>query len=70
MNKPMRDRAEFLENYWRTYVDQAGFEEYSEETFLADALYGIGVAISEEYKCAGGYDRFKDVLRDFLDAHP
>lgn len=58
-----------MQDYWNTYDQQEGFESYRTETFLDDALFGIGLAINDEsFGYAQGYDKFKEVLREHLDA--
>ena len=58
--------TEYLHNYWRTYSDQLKYTEYHDDTFIEDALYAIGVAISDKHRFADGYRVFKDFLREFL----
>ncbi len=56
-----------LSKYWATYDEQYKYTSYSDQTFIHDALYGLGIAIDpKEYKCAQGYDKFKAFLLDFL----
>lgn len=64
--KPIKERVECLAEYWSTYDRQHGYENYSEDTFLDDALYGIGVAMSRDFEWAQGYDLFKKKLLGFL----
>lgn len=58
--------TEFLQEYWETYTDQEGWHSYSMKTVLDDALYGIGAAISEGYRFAGGFEEFKKELIEYL----
>jgi hypothetical protein len=56
-----------LQEYVRTYSDQAHFEDYSDTIFIDDMLYGIGLALEPlEHQCASGFDKFKAVLRQRL----
>lgn len=55
--------VEHMQKYWDTYDCQDRYEDYSEQMFLDDALYGIGVAMyKDKYRFANGYDKFKDFL--------
>ena len=60
--------ADDLAAYWASYNDcQPGVDKYSEQTFIDDALYGIGIAINpKRFEAAQGYDDFKRVLFDRL----
>lgn len=78
MNKPkedprhkrMREMVAKFQDYVRTYSDQAFYETYRDETFLHDMLYGIGLSLQigtpTDYTGAGGYERFKQKLREVL----
>lgn len=64
----IRDAVEYLVEYWGTYARQHGYINYSVETLIDDALYGLGMAIDEkQFRFADGYDRFKKVLSDHLE---
>lgn len=70
MNKRgrMRRMVEIMQDYWDRYPEQTGYTDYSDETFLLDALYGIGLALDyETYYAAQGFDRFKKFLDEFLE---
>lgn len=58
--------TEYLQEYWETYTDQEGWHGYRMKTVLDDALYGIGSAISEDYRFANGFDSFKKELIEYL----
>jgi hypothetical protein len=60
------DSANNLTQYWATYNDQFGVENYMPQTFLDDALYGIGIAMSDEYRFAEGFLQFKKDLLEQL----
>lgn len=63
----MRLMVQRMQHYWSTYSDQHEYENYSHETFLLDALYGIGLAINRDaYDCAGGFEEFQNLLTEFL----
>ena len=66
MSRNIKERVEQLQHYWITYTNQPSYEHYTDKTFLDDALYGIGIAISDDFKCAGGYDKFKELLISHL----
>lgn len=59
-----------LQDYWGTYDMQLGYEDYRIGTLIDDALYGLGLAIDKErFKNAQGFDEFKAVLREHLEAN-
>lgn len=55
-----------LADYWSTYGEQAGYEDYTLKTFLEDAIYGIGISLSDHYRGASGHDAFKRDLSTYL----
>jgi hypothetical protein len=76
MNKREAERAKKrmrlivgrLQEYVRTYSDQAHYEDYSDTIFIDDMLYGIGIALEPlGHEGASGFDRFKEVLRKRLE---
>lgn len=63
----MRERVENIQGYVATYSDQPGYDEYSDKTYIDDMLYGIGLSmIPADYSGPGGYERFKQYLREHL----
>ena len=48
------------------YKKENDINEYTEQTVLDDLLYFVGEAISNEYKFAQGFDKFKQRLREHL----
>ena len=62
----MGKAIELLKDFVNTYDEQQGWEKYTPETYINDILYGLGTSISDEFKFAGGFDKFKEVLRDHL----
>jgi hypothetical protein len=48
-----------FQKYMTTYSDQQCYRSYSDETFILDALYGIGIALDADYKFATGFGAFK-----------
>lgn len=60
----MKRMVAVMQDYWNTYDEQYGYENYSDKTFLLDALYGIGLALDrDKYYTATGFDRFKEFLK-------
>lgn len=65
--KRMRDMVAYMQRYVVNYTQQESYETYSDETFLDDMLYGLGVALNEkEHSHASGYDVFKEKLLKHL----
>lgn len=66
--KRMREAVSRLTDYMKTYDQQAGYEDYTDETFINNVLYGLGIALDKDKYFAGqGFDAFKSVLRKHLD---
>lgn len=62
--KRMRQAVDRIKHYVDTYDTQPGFLDYSDDTFIKDMLYGIGVALDQrKYAFAPGFDEFKRVLK-------
>lgn len=65
--KRMREIVARMQRYWETYPEQPNFADYSDATFIQDALYGIGIAINPKlYEAADGFTRFTEVLRPYV----
>lgn len=66
--KAMRWRVKYLQDYVNTYSDQAHYEDYSDKTYVDDMLYGLGLSMvgPADYTGPGGYERFKQYLREHL----
>lgn len=65
--KRMRAAVKYLQDYMRTYSEQYGYMDYTDETFIDDVLYGLGVAIDEEkFRFFKGAQAFKQRLREHL----
>lgn len=66
--KVMRERVAYLKDYVGTYDSQAHYEDYSDKTYVDDILYGLGLSMTglTDYTGAGGYERFKQYLREHL----
>lgn len=59
----MKKAVASLEEYILTYKDQECYESYSDETFIDDILYGLGIALDPMgHRFADGYQRFKEKL--------
>ena len=57
------EAVERMQKYWETYDCQHNYENYSEQMFLDDALYGIGLSMYEsKFRWSAGYERFKTFL--------
>jgi hypothetical protein len=67
--KAMRVRVSQFQKYVATYHEQAHYEDYLDKTYVDDMLYGIGLSMSglTDYSGPGGYERFKQYLREHLD---
>ena len=64
----IQNALDYLNHYLATYPRQYNYEKYSDEVFIEDILYGLGVAIGgEKYMFAIGFDKFKEVLREHLE---
>lgn len=64
--KSMVECVEKLQHYWNTYSSQPDYENYVLKTFLEDALYGIGISLSDDYAHAEGFNQFKRDLALYL----
>lgn len=63
---PMKSVVEHLTKYIVTYKSQPGWEEYSDELFINDILYGLGVSLSDKNQYATGFTKFKKELLTHL----
>ena len=61
--KRMKEIVNKFQKYVETYDKQHGYLDYTDNTFIDDMLYGIGIAISGDYKFAQGFFKFKELLR-------
>lgn len=71
---PERKRMQRIINrfkhYVATYDSQPGCLDYSDDTFINDMLYGIGVSLRpKRWKWADGYAKFKTFLKGFIGAN-
>lgn len=65
--RSMKEVVTFFQDYVSTYSSQQGYEQYTDETFIMDILYGLGIALDpEEYKCADGFRKFKISLSEMI----
>ena len=60
------EAVKYLQEYMNTYHLQFQYADYSDETYIEDVLYGLGVSLSKEYQFAGGFRKFKKLLREHL----
>jgi hypothetical protein len=66
--KRMHNIVAAFQQYVEGYDKQPHYEEYSDETFISDMLYGIGIALDGgRYSFAGGFREWKKTLRERLD---
>lgn len=62
------EAAQKLTDYWATYNNQSGVDDYTLSIFIDDALYGLGIALNPElFNYGNGYEKFKEVLRKHLE---
>lgn len=68
----VRHAIAYLQNYWETYSEQMHYSDYSDDTIIDDALYGLGVALwgEDEHRGPSGYERTIAKLREHLDRKP
>lgn len=67
--KRMQKIVAAMELYVAGYTEQSSYLDYSDETFINDMLYGIGLALDRrEFGMGAGFDRFKKRLRGYLPA--
>lgn len=61
--KRMRTIVARFQEYVRTYSDQAHYDQYRDQTFMDDMIYGIGIAMEpEKWRQGQGFDAFKAEL--------
>lgn len=66
--KRMELMVEYLQRYVGTYDQQYGYKNYSDSTLILDILYCLGVALNpEEHSFAGGFDKWKQTLKQFIE---
>ena len=69
-NKKQREKMKaavaYMQEYVATYSNQREVESYSEETYIDDILYGLGVSLDKKNEWAGGFENFKERLRRHL----
>ena len=66
MDKTMEEAVEILSDYMTTYDKQYGYKDYTPETYINDVLYGLGISMSDNYRNADGFRRFKQDLLKFI----
>lgn len=68
--KKMRAAVAQLQGYVGTYDTQLHYQDYTDKTYVDDMLYGIGLSMQHlmpsDFSGAGGYERFKQYLREHL----
>lgn len=68
--KRMRTIVAVMQKYVEGYDKQPHYEDYSDETFISDMLYGIGIALDGRYTFANGFREWKLKLREHLENDP
>lgn len=68
--KRMKAAVAYLQKYMATYDKQAHYQDYTDETYINDVLYGLGASLDEKYKFADGFSKFKELLAKHIAAHP
>lgn len=67
----MRGIVERFQKYVASYSDQLSYEEYSDDMFIQDMVYGIGIALDPEgHAYANGYRAWRIKLRKMLSDVP
>jgi hypothetical protein len=65
--KRMKKAVEYMQNYINTYDKQTGYLDYSDDCFILDMIYGIGLALdSKDYEFADGFNNFKKVVVELI----
>lgn len=63
----IKKATEKLNHFVGTYSKQPNYTQYSNQTFLNDMLYGIGISIDEDkYFAAQGYTEFLKLLQSHI----
>jgi hypothetical protein len=62
----MEKAVAYLTKFMATYDQQHGYQDYSDETYINDVLYGLGVSLSDEYQFAGGFRKWRAKLLEHL----
>jgi hypothetical protein len=63
----MERAVKYMQDFMNTYTQQQGYGDYSDETYINDVLYGLGVSLSKEYEFAGGFRKFRALLREHIE---
>lgn len=58
----MPDVIAALNDYVETFPNRHGIDEYTNERYITDILYGLGMSLSDEYWYAEGFAKFKKLL--------
>lgn len=67
----MRKAVKSLQDYVATYHQQIEYDGYSDETFIKDIVYGVGISIDpSRYSYADGFDRFAARVFEVLRPNP
>lgn len=66
-HKRITKAVAYLRDFMNTYDQQQGYGDYSDDTYINDVLYGLGVSLSKEYQFAGGFRKFRALLKEHLE---
>jgi len=67
LHRPMKEVVAKLKHYIETYDQQHGYEDYTDDQFIDDLIYGIGTSLSAEYQFADGARNFEERLRKHIE---
>ena len=66
--RPMKEVVASLHHYMETYDQQFGYEDYYDDTYIEDVLYGLGKSLDEKFENANGFLDFKKWLIKHIEA--
>lgn len=68
--KRMQRMVADIKGYISTYDGQVGYLDYSDDCFISDIVYGLGIAIDPKMNAwAMGFIKFKKELAIWLESH-
>ena len=69
--KRMKKAIAYMAGYMSSYGGQLGALNYTDQTFMDDVLYGLGVALhGSSVSYADGFDKWRQMLREHLGPGP
>lgn len=66
--RPMTEVVAIMQHYVATYDKQPGYENYFDDTYIEDILYGLGKSLDKKFEHANGYADFKKWLIKHIEA--